>query len=667
MNYPHYPEFHPIKYKVGDRVQVADAEGNLHPGEIIEITPSGKYRVQSGKFKVVVAKEELFPAPQHTNVAPPESPQKQKPHDQKTLSKHLQSGGKAYYHPSEGGSPVPIHDVWMGKEENLPQLINFDAVAAGNARIENEQPESKTKSPRFRGLTTSEVGVYLRSGSKFTYFDDEVKYAKRDGGYSLNDMMSNRDLATDENVQSWFDHQMEMEQTRSQPSIPKPTSLAATSNTQGPPQHVTDAQGVNWTIDSDRQMHGTPPGTNGNQNPSGEPSQSTTSKALDAAQTGLDAVGVADPTPISDGLNMVTSLIRAGVEPERAGEHLKNAAVSAVSMIPYVGDTAKAAKYGGKAAKEAKVANAAGDAVKATDSVASIGSVATGASEFMSTATGSSSKNLFSTAMEWWSDFSSRRSKRSNAAQNSNASAPTASGSGNNATGNNAGGNGGAGSGGGSGGSGGSGGGGGAGSGGNGPTGNSPAGNNPSNPCGGPSNAPVLNLDKLKDQAVEAAGTIGALAKKAYDFADHLDTVNRQMIEYNRSLTRFSGTLSAAYGKLDSDRILREIKSADVQGESLAGLVNAQSKLEEALGDFKNDWRVVGNDIQQILTNAAASIIEIIDLLSPIEEMWPYLRKLLVKLNLLDKKEGKFEGFPQKLQEIRKQIADMQRNPRKVN
>lgn len=80
-----------------------------------------------------------------------------------------------------------------------------------------------------------------------------------------------------------------------------------------------------------------------------EPSK--TSTLVDSAQLGLDAVGVADPTPFTDGLNAAISLGRAFItDPERRNEHLQNAAISTVSMIPYLGDTAKLLK-GGRAAK----------------------------------------------------------------------------------------------------------------------------------------------------------------------------------------------------------------------------------------------------------------------------------------------------------------------------
>ncbi|MGV3486236.1 MAG: hypothetical protein ACO1RT_17590 [Planctomycetaceae bacterium] len=75
-----------------------------------------------------------------------------------------------------------------------------------------------------------------------------------------------------------------------------------------------------------------------------EKPRSRWSNIADMAQTGLDAVGVADPTPIADGVNAVWSIGRAFTDPERRKEHLQNAAISAVSMVPYVGDTAKLLK-----------------------------------------------------------------------------------------------------------------------------------------------------------------------------------------------------------------------------------------------------------------------------------------------------------------------------------
>jgi len=78
---------------------------------------------------------------------------------------------------------------------------------------------------------------------------------------------------------------------------------------------------------------------------------------IDKLQTGLDIAGVADPTPIIDGVNMGISLFRAAKAqtPEERSQHLQNAAISAISMVPLVGDTAKLAKIPGMIGKaEAK-------------------------------------------------------------------------------------------------------------------------------------------------------------------------------------------------------------------------------------------------------------------------------------------------------------------------
>lgn len=58
---------------------------------------------------------------------------------------------------------------------------------------------------------------------------------------------------------------------------------------------------------------------------------------LDLGQIALDIAGLVDPTPVSDGLNGLISLFR--------GDFV-GAGVSALSMIPYVGDLAKAGKLG---------------------------------------------------------------------------------------------------------------------------------------------------------------------------------------------------------------------------------------------------------------------------------------------------------------------------------
>jgi hypothetical protein len=59
------------------------------------------------------------------------------------------------------------------------------------------------------------------------------------------------------------------------------------------------------------------------------------SVALDLAQLCFDVAGIADPTPVSDGTSLLISLSRG---------RWFDAAISGASMIPYVGDLAKAGK-----------------------------------------------------------------------------------------------------------------------------------------------------------------------------------------------------------------------------------------------------------------------------------------------------------------------------------
>lgn len=94
----------------------------------------------------------------------------------------------------------------------------------------------------------------------------------------------------------------------------------------------------------------------------------STGTALDAAQLAADAVGVVDPTGIVDAANAAVSLGRAVSDPERRGEHLKNAAISAVSAVPF-GDVAKVGKLGsaGKTVKNSARLADAGKAAKAAD------------------------------------------------------------------------------------------------------------------------------------------------------------------------------------------------------------------------------------------------------------------------------------------------------------
>lgn len=65
--------------------------------------------------------------------------------------------------------------------------------------------------------------------------------------------------------------------------------------------------------------------------------------AMDVTQGVIDLAGMVDPFGVADLTNAMISTVRAYREPKRRFEHLRNAAVSAISMIPYAGDYAKVA------------------------------------------------------------------------------------------------------------------------------------------------------------------------------------------------------------------------------------------------------------------------------------------------------------------------------------
>lgn len=88
---------------------------------------------------------------------------------------------------------------------------------------------------------------------------------------------------------------------------------------------------------------------NTNGSPASEEPSGQSVKA-DSLQLGLDAVGtfgdavVPGLGVVADGANAAISVGRMFTDPARAGEHAQNAAISTVSMVPFVGDLAKVFK-----------------------------------------------------------------------------------------------------------------------------------------------------------------------------------------------------------------------------------------------------------------------------------------------------------------------------------
>lgn len=82
---------------------------------------------------------------------------------------------------------------------------------------------------------------------------------------------------------------------------------------------------------------------------------------IDRLQNVLDIAGIVDPTPTIDAVNMAISLVRASkaATPEEKKRHVTNAVISGISMVPYIGDTAKISKLTGKIGKSGSQAGKA--------------------------------------------------------------------------------------------------------------------------------------------------------------------------------------------------------------------------------------------------------------------------------------------------------------------
>lgn len=348
-----------------------------------------------------------------------------------------------------------------------------------------------------------------------------------------------------------------------------------------------------------------------------ESEQPASSGAMDKIQAFLDIAGVVDPTPIADGANTVISLMRAVGDPKNAGTHLTNAATSAVSVIPYVGDIAKAFKYGGKAVDATKAASTAGKA-------AGNG--------------GGGIAGAIQTAIGFAGQFGGL-------------------GGGGNAGGG-AGGN--AGSGGGSGGAGGGSGGGTAG----GPGGGGFSwGNGAMWLAAGAFLAgsfrdtlhkfglfkelvttPVKYTGDAFDSGKAAIGNarkidqlatpfplnytpMAWLKKKIFGFAEkfvgwlqEVEQAGQKMLEHNRRLADYNGTIANAFTQLDVDRMKRDILRGKATAGDVKGLSEAQSDFEAAKQDLFMPLERLQMNFQTGLTNLGTGLMKLIDRVEPITE-----------------------------------------------
>jgi hypothetical protein len=256
---------------------------------------------------------------------------------------------------------------------------------------------------------------------------------------------------------------------------------------------------------------------------------------LDQMQSGLDAVGIVEPTPFADGTNAAISAVRALADPKHAGEHLRNAGISLVSaIVPYAGDSAKLLKYGKGATASGGISGA----------LAGLASTLTGGGAGGSGGqSGSGSMGL--------------------------------SGGGR---------------------------GGGRGSGGNGLA----------NLIGGVAGS-FGNLAKaMGPVGVVVAGA--AIGLKAFvGWMQRIDSTAKKVIEDNRRLGIYDGSLGVSYMQLDAQRTLRDIDRAGEISGPMGRLTRAQSMSEQAQEDLTIPYKKLKTDLDALFAEGLGLLIRGLD------------------------------------------------------
>lgn len=321
------------------------------------------------------------------------------------------------------------------------------------------------------------------------------------------------------------------------------------------------------------------------------PLPSSTGGFTDTVQNVLDGLGVADPTPVADGINVAISLVRAMSNPREAGTHLTNAAVSAVSMFPYLGDLAKVGKYGFKGFKGfSKAGKSApesiGDTVPAAggggiggviggllgglggsdddgSDNSKLGSFAIPIGAAIAAAVGdsihrvSSFAKLYNPVQHTGDSFDSFKSMSERGMDTFNTIAPSTIKWG---------------------------------------------------PFGIAIGFATRQLNKWVDwlQKVEQSGN--------------------SMLQANRELANYSGTIAGAYAQLDADRVRREMSKAASMSGPLAGLAKNQSDFEAAKQDLFQPFEQLAISVQSSMTWLATQTIKVVDSLESISEIieWWY-------------------------------------------
>lgn len=271
-------------------------------------------------------------------------------------------------------------------------------------------------------------------------------------------------------------------------------------------------------------------------------SPSALSTATDVLQMGLDAVGVVDPTPISDGINAVWSLGRAFTDPERRSEHLTNAGISAVSMIPYIGDSAKLLKTGRYAKTASRVANFNSGASAATKA-SQRGEIRDAAGAVLGAGSSGNDTDVQVNAGGSGGGYFPPRSP-----------------------------------------------------------GLSPGGDDEERESEAAARGFFDKLEGAGEALLAFAGPLGKAVVATVGFVKGLELMNSGVLALNKELAPYNAQLSAAYARYEVDELNRNIDKGNVMQGPMSKLIEEQSELKTSLDRLTNPLQAMSVGVQAKLT-----------------------------------------------------------------
>jgi hypothetical protein len=312
--------------------------------------------------------------------------------------------------------------------------------------------------------------------------------------------------------------------------------------------------------------------------------------SLDSLQLMLDAVGVFEPTPFADVTNAGISLTRAIAEPANAGRHLKNAGLSLISTLPYLGDVAKLAKGYGKTGKVVGNSIDAFASSKAPKLLEWFG--ASGKKQY-SKASKDTNENQSSSTGGFLGSlagiFGHGNAGKSNKPQQQHS--PGSGSSGNGAGGDGS----------------------------SGGSGSPPSfgGNLSGGPFGMMGGGPGEGLSRL----TIVIGAAIAAFRLLNGWVNKTAERGKAMVEANREMALYSGQMSTAMLQYDNREVLRKMDEAAYLGSSGASLAQSQSDLEDSRSDHNKPYARTWNNIQSYTNQAATLLSEILQFADPIRAL----------------------------------------------